>query len=94
MKEATDDTVRDAAMLAAAQAVEHYEISRYGTLLAWAEKLGKEDAAQLLQDTLAEEKATDQALTELAHSEINVDAKATEGERPQPKRRATRGRRK
>ncbi|MBA2126724.1 hypothetical protein DLM45_10920 [Hyphomicrobium methylovorum] len=74
MQEAEDDTVRDAGMLAAAQAVEHYEISRYGTLAAWADKLGMPDAADLLRATLEEEKATDLKLTELALSEINVDA--------------------
>ena len=88
MKEAKDDTIRDAAMLAAAQAVEHYEISRYGTLAAWAEKMEMSDAAELLNATLEEEKATDEKLTELAESEINVEAEATEdGE--QPKRRAS-----
>ena len=74
MKEAKDATVRDAGMLAAAQAVEHYEISRYGTLKAWAEKLGMTDAAVLLNETLAEEKATDKKLTGLADSEINLEA--------------------
>lgn len=74
IKEAKDDTVRDAGMLAAAQAVEHYEISRYGTLKAWAEKLGMEDVARLLDETLQEEKATDLKLTDLAESEINIEA--------------------
>jgi ferritin-like metal-binding protein YciE len=74
IKEAKDDTVRDAGMLSAAQAVEHYEISRYGTLKAWAEKLGMDDVAELLEATLEEEKATDAKLTELAESEINVEA--------------------
>ena len=74
MKEADDDTVRDAGMLAAAQAVEHYEISRYGTLKAWALKLGFNDAAELLDETLQEEAETDEKLTELAESEINVEA--------------------
>ena len=74
IKEAETDTVRDAGMLAAAQAVEHYEISRYGTLKAWAEKLGMNDAAQLLNETLQEEKETDEKLTELAESEINIEA--------------------
>ncbi len=74
MQEAKDDMVRDAGMLAAAQAVEHYEIARYGTLAAWAEKLGLSDAVPLLEATLEEEKATDQKLTELADSEINVEA--------------------
>jgi ferritin-like metal-binding protein YciE len=74
MQEAKDDTVRDAGMLAAAQAVEHYEISRYGTLAAWAEKLGMTEAAELLQATLQEEKDTDMKLSELALSEINIEA--------------------
>ncbi len=89
MKEAKDDTIRDAAMLAAAQSVEHYEISRYGTLVAWAAKMEMSDAAELLQATLDEEKATDQALTGLAESEINVEAEETdEEEEERPKRRA------
>ena len=74
IKEAKSDTVRDAGMLAAAQAVEHYEISRYGTLKAWAEKLGMDEAAGLLDETLQEEKETDEKLTDLAESEINVEA--------------------
>jgi ferritin-like metal-binding protein YciE len=60
MNEATDDSIRDAGMLAAAQAVEHYEISRYGTLAAWAEKMQMQDAAHLLHATPEEETATDQ----------------------------------
>lgn len=76
--EAKDDTVRDAGMLAAAQAVEHYEISRYGTLAAWADKLGMDEAAQLLRETLKEEKDTDAKLSKLALSEINVEADAAE----------------
>jgi ferritin-like metal-binding protein YciE len=66
----------DAGLLAAAQAVEHYEISRYGTLKTWAEKLGLQDAASLLGETLAEEKATDEALTDLATSIVNEMAEA------------------
>ena len=64
----------DAGLLAAAQAVEHYEISRYGTLRTWAEKLGYDDAADLLEQTLEEEKATDAALTELALTVVNDEA--------------------
>jgi ferritin-like metal-binding protein YciE len=64
----------DAGLLAAAQAVEHYEIARYGTLIAWASRLGLEDAVQLLQDTLDEEKDTDQTLTEIAESMVNDEA--------------------
>src|SRR4051794_20922670 len=66
----------DAGLLAAAQAVEHYEISRYGTLKAWAEELGLNDAAELLQETLEEEEATDEALTEIAKSAVNQQAEA------------------
>jgi ferritin-like metal-binding protein YciE len=74
MQEAKDETVRDAGMLAAAQAVEHYEISRYGTLAAWADKLDMSEAAELLRTTLQEEKDTDAKLSELALSEINIEA--------------------
>jgi len=93
MKEAEDDTIRDAAMVAAAQAVEHYEISRYGTLIAWADKLGMSDAADLLNATLEEEKATDEKLTELAESEINVEAEVAEAEEGEKKRATGGGRR-
>jgi ferritin-like metal-binding protein YciE len=68
----------DAGLLAAAQAVEHYEITRYGTLIAWAEKLGLRDAVPLLEANLKEEKNTDQALTELAETTINQYAEAAE----------------
>jgi ferritin-like metal-binding protein YciE len=64
----------DAGLIGAAQAVEHYEISRYGTLRAWAEELGLADAASLLQETLDEEEATDEALSALAESAINQKA--------------------
>lgn len=89
MQEAKDDTVRDAGILAAAQAVEHYEISRYGTLAAWAEKLGMSEAVGLLNATLEEEKLTDKKLSELAISEINVEAKRANGDQS-TKRRASR----
>lgn len=82
MKEAENDTVRDAGMLAAAQAVEHYEITRYGTLKSWAGKLGMTEAVKLLDATLKEEKATDLKLTDLAKSEINVEAEAEGGDKP------------
>jgi ferritin-like metal-binding protein YciE len=74
MKEFKGMPALDAALLAAAQAVEHYEISRYGTLRTWAEQLGISDAASLLEATLEEEEATDQVLTELATSVINLEA--------------------
>lgn len=64
----------DAGLLASAQAVEHYEISRYGTLKAWASELGMSDAAKLLDTTLQEEKKTDQVLTRLAESRLNRKA--------------------
>ncbi len=66
--------VLDAALVAAAQAVEHYEISRYGTLIAWAKQLGRADCASILAETLAEEKATDEKLTAMAESKVNVRA--------------------
>jgi ferritin-like metal-binding protein YciE len=74
IKEYKGTPALDAGLLGAAQAVEHYEISRYGTLRAWAEELGLSDAARLLQETLDEEEATDEALTELAEAVINQQA--------------------
>jgi ferritin-like metal-binding protein YciE len=78
MEEYKQSPALDAGLLAAAQAVEHYEISRYGTLRAWAEELGHSKSAKLLQETLDQEKATDEALTELAMSAINTQAEAAE----------------
>jgi ferritin-like metal-binding protein YciE len=66
----------DAGLLAAAQAVEHYEISRYGTLRTWASELGLSQSVKLLDATLAEEKKTDEALTKLAQSNVNQHAQA------------------
>jgi ferritin-like metal-binding protein YciE len=66
----------DAGLLAAAQAVEHYEISRYGTLKAWAEELGDNESARLLNETLTEERNTDESLTRLAESALNQRAEA------------------
>jgi len=68
----------DAGLVAAAQAVEHYEITRYGTLIAWANKLGLADAIPLLEQNLEEEKKTDKRLTQLAESTINEYAEAAE----------------
>jgi ferritin-like metal-binding protein YciE len=76
MKEYKGSPALDAGLLAAAQAVEHYEITRYGTLRTWAEELGMQDAASLLQETLDEEEATDEALTEIAKSAVNQRAEA------------------
>jgi ferritin-like metal-binding protein YciE len=66
----------DAGLVAAAQAVEHYEIARYGTLVSWAEQLGMSDAVKLLQATLEEESATDEALTALGQGGVNERAMA------------------
>ena len=72
--EVADKTVLDAALINAAQAAEHYEIVRYGSLVAWAKQLGRNDCASILQKTLDEEKATDKRLTTLAESKINLRA--------------------
>ena len=75
-----DEAVKDAAIIAAAQRVEHYEISGYGTARTLAELLGLDKAAELLQQTLNEERETDEKLTELAMSEVNPHAKAAGGD--------------
>jgi ferritin-like metal-binding protein YciE len=69
--EVDDKAVLDAAIIASAQAVEHYEITRYGSLIAWAKQLGRSDCAALLEQNLDEEKAADKKLTSLAESTIN-----------------------
>jgi ferritin-like metal-binding protein YciE len=69
--EVADKEVLDAALVASAQAVEHYEITRYGTLIAWAKQLGRNDCASVLQQNLDEEKATDTKLTQMAEAKIN-----------------------
>jgi ferritin-like metal-binding protein YciE len=66
--------VLDAALIAAAQAVEHYEMTRYGTLIAWAKQLGHKDVVTLLNQTLDEEKATDKKLTSMAEAQVNRKA--------------------
>ncbi|HVY18989.1 MAG TPA: ferritin-like domain-containing protein [Bauldia sp.] len=66
-----EEDVLDAAIIAAGQAVEHYEITRYGTLVAWARELGREDCASELEANLEEEKAADAKLTEIAESRVN-----------------------
>jgi ferritin-like metal-binding protein YciE len=76
MKEYKGSPALDAGLLAAAQAVEHYEISRYGTMKTWAQELGLHDAARLLDQTLLEEKKTDEALTEIAKTTVNQHAEA------------------
>jgi ferritin-like metal-binding protein YciE len=76
MKEFKGSPALDAGLLSAAQAVEHYEISRYGTLRTWAEELGMDEAVSLLDETLEEEKNTDETLTELAKVCVNQEAQA------------------
>ena len=76
MKEYKGSPALDAGLLAAAQAVEHYEISRYGTLKTWANELGLGEAVQLLEQTLNEEKKTDATLTEIAETVVNQEAEA------------------
>lgn len=77
--EVEDEAVRDAGILAAAQAAEHYEIARYGTLRAWAELLGQDEVVELLSETLEEEKQADELLSSIAEGGVNESA----SERPQ-----------
>ena len=72
--EVEDKNVLDAAIIAAGQAVEHYEITRYGSLIAWAKQLGKNDVARVLEQTLNEEKAADKKLTSIAEGSVNLRA--------------------
>ena len=76
MEEAESGAVCDAGIVASAQAVEHYEIARYGTLKAWARQLGLDDAVKLIEQTLEEEKHADQLLTQVAEKAVNEQAKA------------------
>jgi ferritin-like metal-binding protein YciE len=95
MEEDFDDATLDACLIASAQRVEHYEMAAYGTLVAWAEAMGHSDAAELLQQTLEEEKATDEKLTQLAEGGINgtaAEAAHPKGELPEASRSAPRKR--
>lgn len=74
LKAHADPTIRDAALISAAQRVEHYEIAVYGCVRTWADQLGFERAAQVLQNTLSEEEETDRTLTLIAKSKVNVEA--------------------
>jgi ferritin-like metal-binding protein YciE len=74
MEEYADSPAIDAALIAAAQAVEHYEITRYGTLKCWAQNLGLDGAVELLDETLQEESQTDEDLTALAENDANMEA--------------------
>jgi ferritin-like metal-binding protein YciE len=90
MSEAEDDATRDALMIAAAQKVEHYEIAAYGTVRTWAQLLGKSEVASLLEESLEEEKETDEKLTTIAEAYVNQEA--AEGEEEDDEME-TRGRR-
>ena len=79
MEDFADSDALDAGLLASAQAVEHYEISRYGTLRSWAKQLGMQEAVGLLEQTLEEEKKTDKLLTQIAEQRSNPKAKAGRG---------------
>ena len=76
IKEGLEPDVLDAALIGAAQKVEHYEMAGYGTARTWAKRLGEQEACELLQQTLEEEAATDEKLTKLAEPRINKDAMA------------------
>jgi ferritin-like metal-binding protein YciE len=76
MEDAQDDSVRDAAIICAAQRIEHYEMAAYGCARTFAEQLGYDNAVELLQQTLDEEKAADEKLTQIATSEVNAEASA------------------
>ncbi|GAC1702729.1 MAG: ferritin-like domain-containing protein [Candidatus Acidiferrum sp.] len=93
MEEDFEDEVLDAALISAAQRVEHYEIAAYGTVRTYAEILGEQKAVELLEKTLEEEKETDEKLTELA-SEINVEAASGKGEEEEPEEEAANTRKK
>jgi ferritin-like metal-binding protein YciE len=80
MEEFADDAALDAGLVAAAQKVEHYEIASYGSMVAWAEQLGLDDVLSLLNETLEEEKATDEKLSEIAESVVNIEADEDDSE--------------
>jgi ferritin-like metal-binding protein YciE len=91
IKERPDPDVLDAGLIAKAQHIEHYEIAGYGTVRTYAELLGSERQAQLLQQTLDEEGQTDKLLTQLAESSINIEAVSAEGEEDKESEETTRG---
>ena len=80
MEEYKGSAALDAGLISAAQAVEHYEITRYGTLATWADELGNDEGAKLLKETLDEEEDTDRALSELAESVVNQEAQQAAAE--------------
>jgi ferritin-like metal-binding protein YciE len=75
MQEDMEEDVMDAALIAAAQKVEHYEIAGYGTARTWAQQLGYNHAAELLQDTLEEESTANEKLTHIAEGHVNIEAR-------------------
>jgi ferritin-like metal-binding protein YciE len=80
LREAEDDATRDALMIASAQKVEHYEIAAYGTVCTWANRLGRNEVASILEETLEEEKDADKKLTQIAESMVNPEAAEGESE--------------
>ncbi|MFZ1688021.1 MAG: ferritin-like domain-containing protein [Flavobacteriales bacterium] len=80
MEEFADDAALDAGLVSAAQKVEHYEITSYGSMKAWAEQLGLEDLVSLIDETLEEEKAADEKLTQIAETVVNIEAEEDEDE--------------
>ena len=93
MEEDFDDATMDACLIAAGQRAEHYEMAAYGTLVAWAKGMGHTEAADLLQETLDEEKAADKKLSSLAEGGINqeaADAAQSEEDEEEEERRAAR----
>lgn len=93
LKEDASDAVLDACIIAAAQRAEHYEMAAYGTAAAWADGLGLDDVAELLRETLEEEKAADEKLSTLAEAGINAAATAGEDEEEEEEEEAPTGRR-
>jgi ferritin-like metal-binding protein YciE len=87
-EEYKDSPALDAAIIAANQGIEHYEMARYGTLRTWAQQLGMTEAAQLLEETLEEEKKTDALLTEMAESLANQEAESGAGEEDEEEEQA------
>src|SRR3990167_7920578 len=93
LEEIDDDDTRDAVLIAAAQKVEHYEIASYGTARTWANLLGQPEVAALLQETLQEEKDTDQNLTAIAESFVNAEAADSgDDEEEEPKKTRSKSR--
>jgi ferritin-like metal-binding protein YciE len=91
IKEKPEPDVLDAGLIAAAQHVEHYEMAGYGCVRTWARQMGEERHAELLQETLDEEEQTDKLLTDLAESEINIDAEESDEVQPATRARTKQG---